>query len=77
MVLGLGERLREQLLVLEKMKAVLVCVCVGWEEEFAPRLETDSWFGDKQHRPATVGTEPQETGFMGSGCFWFGRRHLE
>ena len=29
---------------------------------------------DDHHGPATVGTEPKRSGFLGGGCFWLGLR---
>ena len=29
---------------------------------------------DHHHGPATVGTEPERSGFLGGGCFWLGLR---
>ena len=62
MVLGLGERLREQVLELEESESRMgsVVVCPWQERDFEPGLETESWFGGKksaQRRQVVRGTE--------------------
>jgi hypothetical protein len=53
MVLGLGERLREQVLELEESESRMgsVVVCPWQERDFEPRLETESWFGGRTGAP--------------------------